>query len=215
MEIKELLRLIGENKDNQELLTGLVALNLVKVEEKQAEYTDDGVLNYISKSQKISDKLYNENAKKFLSKKLGKDLKDVKDEDLGIELISKNSLNEQAEKYGAKLKDYEIARALGDKAELLKPHIDLSKVTFDDNFNVSGLDEQVTGLKTRFASLFEVKNPNPNPNQSGTGFQGGDLNLTPKQQLQKALEQAQKTGSAKDRAIYQDLKLKLENGGNE
>ena len=116
MEIKELLKLIGENKDNKELLTGLVALNLVKVEEKRAEYTDEGVLNYISKSQKISDKFYNDNAKKFLSKKLGKDLKDVKDEDLGMELISKNSLTEQAEKYGAKLKDYEIAKALGDKA---------------------------------------------------------------------------------------------------
>lgn len=213
MEIKELLKLIGENKDNQELLTGLVALNLVKVEEKQAEYTDEGVLDYISKSQKISDKLYNENAKKFISKKLGKDLKDVKDEDLGMELISKNSLTEQAEKYGTKLKDYEIAKALGDKAELLKPHIDLSKITIDDNFNIKGLDEQVTGLKTKFASLFET-NPNPNPNQTGTGFKGGE-HLTPQEQLQKAMEQAQKTGSAKDRAIYQELKLKLENGGNE
>lgn len=213
MEIKELLKLIGENKENQELLTGLVALNLVKVEEKQAEYTDEGVLDYISKSQKISDKLYNENAKKFISKKLGKDLKDVKDEDLGMELISKNSLTEQAEKYRTKLKDYEIAKALGDKAELLKPHIDLSKITIDDNFNIKGLDEQVTGLKTKFASLFET-NPNPNPNQTGTGFKGGEQ-LTPQQQLQKAMEQAQKTGSARDRAVYQELKLKLENGGNE
>lgn len=175
MEIKELLKLIGENKENQELITGLVALNLVKVEEKQAEYTDEGVLNYISKSQKISDKLYNDNAKKFLSKKLGKDLKDVKDEDLGMELVSKNSLTEQAEKYGAKLKDYEIAKALGDKAELLKPHIDLSKVTIDDNFNIKGLDEQVTGLKTKFASLFETKDPTP-PVPGGTGFKGGSGN---------------------------------------
>lgn len=175
MEIKELLKLIGENKENQELITGLVALNLVKVEEKQAEYTDEGVLNYISKSQKISDKLYNDNAKKFLSKKLGKDLKDVKDEDLGMELISKNSLTEQAEKYGAKLKDYEIAKALGDKAELLKPHIDLSKVTIDDNFNIKGLDEQVTGLKTKFASLFETKDPTL-PAPGGTGFKGNSGN---------------------------------------
>ena len=175
MEIKELLKLIGENKDNQELLTGLVALNLVKVEEKQAEYTDEGVLDYISKSQKISDKLYNENAKKFISKKLGKDLKDVKDEDLGMELISKNSLTEQAEKYGTKLKDYEIAKALGDRAELLKPHIDLSKITIDDDFNIKGLDEQVTGLKTKFASLFETKVPTP-PAPSGTGLKSGTGN---------------------------------------
>lgn len=175
MTIEELLKLIGENKENQELLTGLVALNLVKVEEKQAEYTDEGVLDYISKSQKISDKLYNENAKKFISKKLGKDLKDVKDEDLGMELISKNSLTEQAEKYGTKLKDYEIAKALGDRAELLKPHIDLSKITIDDDFNIKGLDEQVTGLKTKFASLFETKEPTP-PAPSGTGLKGGKGN---------------------------------------
>lgn len=171
MEIKELLRLIGENKDNQEFLTGLVALNLVKVEEKQAEYTDEGVLDYISKSQKINDKLYNENAKKFISKKLGKDLKDIKDEDLGMELISKNLLTEQTEKYETKLKDYEIAKALGDRADLLKPHIDLSKITIDNDFNIKGLDEQVTNLKIKFASLFETK-----PAPGGTGFKGGEGN---------------------------------------
>lgn len=213
MTIEELLQLIEQHKENQDFITGLQKLNLVKVEQQPAQYTDEGVLDYISKSQKITDKLYNENAKKFLSKKLGKDLKDIKDEDLGLELISKNLLNEQSEKYGTKIKDYEIAKALGDKAELLRPHIDLSKVTIDENFNVNGLSEQVAGLKTKFASLFETKNPNPQ-NPSGTGF-NGDKALSPKEQLQKALEQAQKTGSAKDRATYQELKLKLENGGNE
>lgn len=209
MDIKELLKLIGENKDNQELITGLAALNLVKVEEKQAEYTDEGVLNYISKSQNISDKLYNDNAKKFLSKKLGRE---AKDEDLGIELISKNSLTEQAEKYGAKLKDYEIAKALGDKAELLKPHLDLSKVTIDEKFNIKGLEEQVTGLKTKFPTLFEVKEDDPD--NSGTGLKGkGPLTL--EQQIKEAKEKAEKTGSLVDRANYQALKFKAENGGNE
>lgn len=211
MDIKELLKLIGENKDNQELITGLVALGLVKVEEKKAEYTDEGVIDYISKSQKISDKLYNENAKKFLSKKLGKDLKDVKDEDLGIDLILKTTLTEQSNKYQDKIKDYEIFKALGDKAELLKPHIDLSKVTIDDKFNVQGLEEQVTGLKTKFPTLFEKTNV---LDDKGTGLKGkGPLTL--EQQIKEAKEKAEKTGSIVDRANYQALKFKAENGGNE
>ena len=64
---------------------------------------------------------------------------------------------------------------MGDKAELLKPHIDLSKVTIDDNFNIKGLDEQVAGLKTKFASLFETKDIIP-PAPSGTGLKGGTGN---------------------------------------
>ncbi|MDY4004515.1 MAG: hypothetical protein SOY68_01225, partial [Fusobacterium varium] len=127
MTIQEILALIGQNKDNQELITGLVALNLVAtketIKEVEAKYTDDGVMEYLSKTQSLSDKIFNENVKKFLSKKLGKDIKEIKDEDLGLELIPKSSLTEQTGKYQGKIKEYEISKALGDKADLLKPHL--------------------------------------------------------------------------------------------
>ena len=61
------------------------------------------------------------------------------------------------------------------KQSFSKPHIDLSKVTIDDNFNIKGLDEQVAGLKTKFASLFETKDPTP-PAPSGTGLNSGKGN---------------------------------------
>ena len=214
MTIQEILALIGQNKDNPELITGLVALNLIATKEVEAKYTDEGVMEYISKTQALSDKLYNDNAKKFLSKKLGKEIKDIKDTDLGLELITKESLTEQTGKYQGKIKEYEILKALGDKAELLKPHLDMNKITIDDNFEVKGVNEQVTALKTKFPTIFEVKEENKEEKPGGTGKVGGG-SLTLQEQVKEAEKKALETGSLKDRGIYQDLKLKLQNGGNE
>ena len=218
MTIQEILALIGQNKDNQELITGLVALNLVATKEipkeVEAKYTDDGVMEYISKTQPLSDKIYNDNAKKFLSKKLGKDIKDIKDVDLSLELITKESLTEQTGKYQGKIKEYEISKALGDKADLLKPHLDMNKITIDDNFEVKGVAEQVTALKTKFPTIFEVKEENKEEKPGGTGKVGGG-SLTLQEKLKEAEKKALETGSAVDRTEYQKIKLQLENGGNE
>lgn len=218
MTIQEILALIGQNKDNPELITGLVALNLIATKEipkeVEAKYTDEGVMEYISKTQALSDKLYNDNAKKFLSKKLGKEIKDIKDTDLGLELITKESLTEQTGKYQGKIKEYEILKALGDKVDLLKPHLDMNKITIDDNFEVKGVNEQVTALKTKFPAIFEVKEENKEEKPVGTGKVGGG-SLTLQEQVKEAEKKALETGSLKDRGIYQDLKLKLQNGGNE
>ena len=216
MTIQELLALIGQHKNNPELVTGIAALNLVAaketVKEVEAKYTDEGVMEYISKSQPLSDKFYNENAKKFLSKKLGKDIKEIKDEDMGMELIPKTTLAEQQGVYQGKIKEYEILKALGDKAELLKPHLDMNKITLGEDFSVKGIDEQVTALKVKFPSLFEVKQAEEKP--GGTGqIGGGTLTLT--EQLATAKAKAMETGSMADRAKYQELKSQIENGGNE
>lgn len=218
MTIQEMLALIGQNKDNQELITGLVALNLVStkevIKEVEAKYTDDGVMEYISKTQPLSDKLYNDNAKKFLSKKLGKDIKDIKDVDLSLDLITKESLTEQTGKYQGKIKEYEISKALGDKADLLKPHLDMNKITIDDNFEVKGVAEQVTALKTKFPTIFEVKEENKEEKPGGTGKVGGG-SLTLQEELKEAERKALETGSAVDRAKYSEIKMKIQNGGNE
>ena len=218
MTILELLAAIGQYKDNQELLTGLAALNLVATKETtkevEAKYTDNGVMEYLAKSQPLTDKIYNENTKKFLAKKLGKDIKDIKDEDMGSELLPKGILEEQSGKYQGKIKEYEISKALGDKADLLKPHLDMNKITIDDNFEVKGVNEQVTALKTKFPTIFEVKEENKEEKPGGTGKVGGG-SLTLQEQVKEAEKKALETGSLKDRGIYQDLKLKLQNGGNE
>lgn len=216
MTIQELLALIGQHKDNPELVTGITALNLIAtketVKEVETKYTDQGVMDYISKSQPLSDKIYNENAKKFLSKKLGKDMKNIKDEDMGLDLITKDSLTEQAGKYQGKIKEYEILKALGDKAELLKPHLNMNKITLGEDFSVKGIDEQVTALKIKFPSLFEIKQAEEKP--GGTGQVGGGT-LTLTEQLATAKTRAMETGSMADRAKYQELKSQIENGGNE
>lgn len=219
MTIQEILALIGQNKDNPELITGLVALNLIATKEipkeVEAKYTDEGVMEYISKTQALSDKLYNDNAKKFLSKKLEKEIKDIKDTDLGLELITKESLTEQTGKYQGKIKEYEISKALGDKADLLKPHLDMNKITIGDDFTVKGVDEQVTALKTKFPMLFEVKEDKKEDKPGGTGKVGGG-SLTLQEQLKVAKEKALSSGGTmQDRAEYQKLKSQLENGGNE
>lgn len=218
MTISELLAAIGQYKDNQELLTGLAALNLVATKETtkevEAKYTDNGVMEYLAKSQPLTDKIYNENTKKFLAKKLGKDVKDIKDEDMGLELIPKSSLTEQSGKYQKRIKEYEIFKALGDKADLLNPHLDMDKITIMDDFTVKGLDEQVTGLKTKFASLFEVKEGEVGKKPGGTGQKSAGT-LTLQEQLKEAEKKAMETGSVADRAKYQDLKAQVENGGDE
>lgn len=219
MTIQGILALIGQNKDNPELITGLVALNLIATKEipkeVEAKYTDEGVMEYISKTQALSDKLYNDNAKKFLSKKLGKEIKDIKDTDLGLELITKESLTEQTGKYQGKIKEYEILKALGDKADLLKPHLDMNKITIDDNFEVKGVNEQVTALKTKFPTIFEVKEGSKEDKPGGTGQVGGG-SLTLQEQLKVAKEKALSSGGTmQDRAEYQKLKSQIENGGNE
>ncbi|WP_373077266.1 hypothetical protein [Fusobacterium varium] len=217
MTILELLAAIGQNKDNQELLTGLAALNLVATKEitkeVEAKYTDNGVMEYLAKSQPLTDKIYNENTKKFLAKKLGKDVKDIKDEDMGLELITKDSLTEQTGKYEGRIKEYEISRALGDKADLLKPHLDMNKIIIGEDFTVKGLDEQVIGLKTKFAPLFEVKE-GEEKKPGGTGQKGAGA-LTLQEQLKEAERKAMETGSMADRANYQALKTQVENGGKE
>lgn len=217
MTITELLAAIGQNKDNQELLTGLAALNLVAtketIKEVEAKYTDNGVMEYLAKSQPLTDKIYNENTKKFLAKKLGKDVKDIKDEDMGLELITKDSLAEQIGKYEGRIKEYEISKALRDKADLLKPHLDMNKITIGEDFTVKGLDEQVTGLKTKFAPLFEVEE-GEDKKPGGTGQKGAGT-LTLQEQLKEAKRKAMETGSMADRANYQALKTQVENGGKE
>ena len=81
-------------------------------------------------------------------------------------------MNEQAGKYQGKIKDYEIRKALGDKADLLKPHLDAEKIILDEDLNIKGLDEQVTGLKTKFATLFNTQEDEEG-NDTGGGFKNG------------------------------------------
>lgn len=172
MTIEELLAEIAKNKGNKEFITALAALNIVTAKEVEAKYTDEGVKKYLTENKVLNDELTTANTKKFLAGKLGKVEKDITDEDIALDLIPKSILNEQIGKYQGKIKDYEILKALGDKADLLKPHLDIEKVVLDGELNIKGLDEQVTNLKTKFSSLFEAKEDEEG-DDTGGGFKNG------------------------------------------
>lgn len=172
MTIEELLAEIAKNKGNKEFITALTALNIVTAKEVEAKYTDEGVKKYLTENKSLNDELTTANTKKFLAGKLGKVEKDITDEDIALDLIPKSILNEQVGKYQGKIKDYEILKSLGDKADLLRPHLDIEKVVLDGDLNIKGLDEQVTNLKTKFSSLFEAKEEEEG-DDTGGGFKNG------------------------------------------
>ena len=172
MTIEELLAEIAKNKGNKEFITALTALNIVATKEVEAKYTDEGVKKYLIENSTLNEELAAANTRKFLAGKLGKAEKDITDEDIALELVPKSLLNEQAGKYQGKIKDYEIRKALGDKADLLTPHLDAEKIILDEDLNIKGLDEQVTGLKTKFATLFNTQEDEEG-NDTGGGFKNG------------------------------------------
>lgn len=89
------------------------------------------------------------------------------------ELVASGSkaLEDERTKLGALAKKYAVDAALGglgvsDKLTLdgIRSHIDLSKITLDENYGVTGgLSEQIESIKTQFKSTFEQ------PKQVSTG----------------------------------------------
>lgn len=119
--------------------------------------TDDIVNAYLSKNQSISDKLYNDNALKFLKSKLGKDL--VAD-DLAKEITFKNDFD--------KFKNEAIKTAVGlainsisKHGDLLLNAVDFSKIDIKDN-KIVGFDDEVNKLKTTYPDLFAGTKQNSN-----------------------------------------------------
>ena len=144
---------------------------MIEVEKKvevDKPLTDEIVTSYINKNQSLSDKLYNENATKFLKTKLGDK---ITSNDLGKELIFKDSLDNM------KQEAIKIAVGIGldtltpKHSALLKNAIDYTKLDIKDN-KLTGFDEQVNSLKTTYPDLFTItksQTPPPLPNNNGVG----------------------------------------------
>lgn len=146
MEIAEILKAVEENKGNNELLDGLKKF----VPEKVKELSNDVVEKYVNEHQSIQDKLYNNFNKKFLTKKLGRE---ATDQDLGAELVLKTSYDEMQKGLQDNIKDIALQNALGDKYELLKPHINKENIKFENN-SLVGVENEIEALKGKFASVF-------------------------------------------------------------
>lgn len=133
--------------------------NLVVEREVKQELNDDIVTNYINKNQSLKDKIYNDNAIKFLKSKLGKDV-DI--QDLGKEIVTKSdydNLKEQAIKNAVVLG----LKGVSKHHNLLAKDIDYSKLGFE-NGELTGFDDVLKDLQTRYTDLFNndvTKNTTP------------------------------------------------------
>ncbi|MDY4011382.1 MAG: hypothetical protein SOY60_06920 [Fusobacterium gastrosuis] len=144
---------------------------IVEVEKKveiEKPLTDEIVKDYISKSQGLSDKLYNDNSIKFLKTKLGKD---VTIDDLGKEITFKDELS-KLKSEAIKTAVNVVLGAISPKhSKLLINAIDFSKLDIKDN-NLTGFDDELNNLKTTYPDLFINKISSSNtpptlPNNNG------------------------------------------------
>lgn len=215
MEIKELLAKIVEHKGNSELVDGLAALNLVatKVEPNEKELDEKTILEFLNRNQPTSDKIYDSMVKKFLSKKLGKE---IKDEDLGIELVAKSEIGEISKKYQDVILEMEIKNVLGDKYDLLRPHISKDKIVIeekDNKFTVAGVENELNAVKTKFPNLFVAPTVSPvePPKDPGNGTGNKNKNET-KPDIAALYQKATETRRVEDIAAWEEAKAKEEHG---
>lgn len=170
MDINEILKAIEDNKSNKDLLDGLKKFvpEQVKTVEKEKELTSEVVENYINANQSLHDKLLNNFNKKFLTKKLGRE---ATDQDLGAEFVIKTDFDNMQKGLQDNIKDIALQNALGDKYELLKPHINKENIKFENN-SVVGVEEAVNALKEKFTSVFgQPEVAETKPKGKGTGLQ--------------------------------------------
>ena len=81
-------KILGSNEGKQWLTDNKFMIETVKEIEKPL--TAEAVTEFISKNQSLSDKLYNDNATKFLKTKLGDK---VTSDDLGKEIVLKSEFD--------------------------------------------------------------------------------------------------------------------------
>lgn len=169
-------------------ITGLSDADAKKI----ADASGDELKTYIPKSR--FDEV--NTAKKSLeedNKKKDKQIEDIKksagdNEELTKQIETLQTENKEAQKkYEADLKDLKISNAielaLGDNAqdaEIVAGLFDKSKLILGDDGKVSGLEEQLKGIKENKPFLFKEDKPADNPKpQPKPGFQIGNPNPNP------------------------------------
>lgn len=120
--------------------------------EVEKPLTDEIVTGYISKNQALSDRLFNDNAVKFLKNKLKKD---VTVDDLGKEIILKDEL-ENLKKSAIKSAVTLGLNSVSKHSNLLINAVDFGKLDIQDG-KLTGYDEELTKLKTDYPDLFAIK----------------------------------------------------------
>lgn len=137
------------------------------VKEIEKPLTDDVVTEYIKKNQKISDRLYNDNATKFLKTKLGDK---ITSDDLGKEIVLKSEFDNFKNETIKTAVNFGLSAISPKYSSMLVNAVDYSKLDVKDG-EIVGFKEQIEAFKNTYPDLFNDKTvtltPAPLPTNNG------------------------------------------------
>ena len=136
------------------------------VKEIEKPLTDDVVTEYIKKNQKISDRLYNDNATKFLKTKLGDK---ITSDDLGKEIVLKSEFDNFKNETIKTAVNFGLSAISPKYSSMLVNAVDYSKLDVKDG-EIVGFKEQIEAFKNTYPDLFNEKGsstPPPLPPNDG------------------------------------------------
>lgn len=136
------------------------------VKEIEKPLTAETVTEFISKNQSLSDKLYNDNATKFLKTKLGDK---ITSDDLGKEIVLKSEFDNFKNETIKTAVNFGLSAISPKYSSMLVNAVDYSKLDIKDG-KITGFDEQVANFKTTYPDLFNEKGsstPPPLPPNDG------------------------------------------------
>nr|DAN38155.1 MAG TPA: minor structural protein [Caudoviricetes sp.] len=157
-------KILGSNEGKQWLTDNKFMIETVKEIEKPL--TDEIVTEYIKRNQKISDRLYNDNATKFLKTKLGDK---VTSDDLGKEIVLKSEFDNFKNETIKTAVNFGLSAISPKYANMLVNAVDYSKLDVKDG-EIVGFKEQIEAFKNTYPDLFNEKGsstPAPLPTNNG------------------------------------------------
>ena len=157
-------KILGSDEGKKWLTDNKFMIETVKEVDKPLPA--EAVTNFISKNQSLSDKLYNDNAIKFLKSKLGDK---VTSDDLGKEIVFKNSFEDYKKEAIKTAASFALGAISPKYSSMLVNAVDFSKLDIKDG-KITGFDEQVANFKTTYPDLFNEKGsttPPPLPTNNG------------------------------------------------
>lgn len=158
-------KILGSNEGKKWLTDNKFMIETVKEIEKPL--TDDVVTEYIKKNQKISDRLYNDNATKFLKTKLGDK---ITSDDLGKEIVLKSEFDNFKNETIKTAVNFGLSAISPKYSSMLVNAIDFSKLDVKDG-EIVGFKEQIETFKNTYPDLFNDKTvtstPAPLPPNNG------------------------------------------------
>lgn len=157
-------KMLGSDEGKKWLTDNKFMIETVKEIEKPL--TAEAVTEFISKNQSLSDKLYNDNATKFLKTKLGDK---ITSDDLGKEIVLKSEFDNFKNETIKTAVNFGLSAISPKYANMLVNAVDYSKLDVKDG-EIIGFKEQIEAFKNTYPDLFNEKGsstPPPLPTNDG------------------------------------------------